>query len=315
MEELSVSQTFNINAIVEVAETRSKLVEVPGEFPKATDQLKRSAFKFNNTSYGSDIAKNITVKLKKPSEVRTICVVIEDKIIERMHPDDAERRTFKSKLFVTNGIVLNPALFSISFIAEPVLESQEFTLSYYCINVDPPTKDYLKYNQYYSVHLTGPGTEKTEKFLAIYYCPAERPSYNIKFIDVGDVAEFNSSIHLDYKWRPPIIWKRKEDSKKEKHRVITVEVSPETDVVLSEDKLLKYETASIQLNNGQVSRSYVAHIDEQLDIESHLLSEYGLVSYVSIFQLPVNEIDTELSKKIFANNKFVLDKLNNTHAT
>lgn len=295
-------KTFNINSLIEVAETKSdalsyEVVINPNETLKFDDE---------RINY-FNIVKNISIEIKGSSEVKVISLCINDKIIEKSYSEDNNREIFKFKIFNINGVVQNPKLFTLNFTCDPKpLRPLNATIHYHYIKVDEQMDNFLRYNHYYSVHLIA------KQILSIYYCPNKiEATYNARFIEINDVSEFNSVIDLEYEWVCPTIYSFK--LKKEKHRIISVEVSNEMEKLMDEDPLLKIESTRTVLGENLVNKCYIVHMSQKINIESHLLSEYGLISYVTIHKIPKSQIDDISMKKITDDQKSVLKRLMQTN--
>ena len=298
-------RTFNINELFNVSNSESKEITQSAEFNEA----QHNTVTLNDSGY-SNIVKNIIIEVKSHSEIKSIEMFINDNkttsnnlIIESVKSDDGNRECFRFKIFNVNGVVLNPKLFSIKFKCNTVVQTK-IEIKYTGIAVDEQMLDFLKYNQYYGVHLLD------KLVLAIYYCPYQIPAYNVKFIDSADLVKFNDVIKLDYNWQCPVIRTlSKKNPIKEKHRIISVEVTPEIEKALNDDPLLKYESVRVELDGKLINKSYIICVNERKDVESHLLSEYGLISYITISKLPITDIDEILMEKIHNSQLNVLKRL------
>jgi hypothetical protein len=256
------------------------------------------------------------------SETIMRSMLINDQIVEIIKPlyleDENKTCMFAFKTFNKSGVVQNPKLFDINFVCEPnPSESLPAIIQYHGIIVDEKTADFLEYNQYYSVHPINIGrlngdednSKPMNQVLGIYYSPNENPNYNIRFLDLKDLEEFNNVVCLSYMWKTPIIYKFNENPKKEKHRLITVECNKEIIQKINNDNLLRYESKTANLSSEIISKSFIVPKSDRSDIEGHLLAEYGLIPYTIIISTPKTEIDYDRMKEIHDSQMIVLKKI------
>jgi hypothetical protein len=311
MDTIKFPRTYDVRSIIEQASTESKKITQPAKF-LASGKL--SVDSFNDQKF--DIIKSISIKTKKPNNFNTISLLINDYIVCKTKSDTENRNTFTFDSFISNGIVQVPKLFDINFICNPFPSNDiDVELTYYGVSLEEEVKDYMLYNQYYSIHKVNKMSQNDEEFvskgsvLAIYYAPAQITPYNVKFIELKDIPEFMNVIQLDYIWKCPSLYEFKGEMKKEIHRLISVECDLETEKLMNKDEVLNFESRRIVLEDGKISKNYVVHVSVRRDIESHILSEYGLIPFISIIEIPKAEIDYTKMSKIFNNILTVLKKI------
>jgi len=327
-EPIKFPRTVELNNIFENSETETKTFAHNAKFI-STGKLIIDSFNIQE----SHLLKGFVIKV--PSVlVKNISLLINDQIIEIAQPiyfDETEElkcTMFSFKIFNNNGVVQNPKLFDVNFICEPSPSSEiPATIQYHGITLDEMAEDFLEYNQYYSIHpLSLKSEAKASQVLAIYYSPALKPNYNVRFLDLKDVEEFNNVVQLSYLWKTPVMFKFEDKQKKEKHRLITVEYPlNEGDFhskIENDHILATYETKTVKLenqdllrstpvvNNHQViSKSFIVHRSERADIEGHLISEYGLIPYSTVINTPRAEVDYERMQQIYDAQMKVLKKI------
>lgn len=314
LETIKFPKTVELNTIFENSETETKLFTHNAKF-LSTGKLIIDSFNIQE----SHILKGFVVKI--PSKlVKTISLLINDQIVEIAQPiyfDETEElkcTMFSFKIFNNNGVVQNPKLFDVNFICEPIPSSEmPATLQYHGIMLDEMSEDFLEYNQYYSIHpLSLKSEAKASQILAIYYSPTLIPNYNVRFLDLTDIKEFNDVVQLSYSWKTPIIFKFKDKQKKEIHRLISVEYPMKSTQTLLDGEypknlsmtlendpvLITYETKTVDIGNGIINKSFIVHKSERADIEGHLMSEYGLIPYSTVVNTPRAEVDYERMQQI-----------------
>lgn len=297
-------RTFNINELFDVSKTESNTLTQ--KFKLLSDQVIKL-----DPAPNISIVKNISVVIKGKHEVKNINMLINNSIIEKASSIGGNREVFKFQIFTTNGVVLNPRLFNVTFRAEPKpLVDAEVEIHYTGFKIDNEMNDFLKYNQYYSVHLL-PTDAESKKVLAIYYTPALLQAYCVKFIELNDIKEFNDVVKMEYEWQCPIVRKLSvpNANKENKYRIISVEITYELEKIMTSDPLLNYESMHTIINQNEINKSYIVCIDEQTDVEAHLLSEYGLISYVTISKLPQTEVNCEIMQNICENQNNIIKRL------
>lgn len=305
-EPLKFPKTANLHEIFENSDTESKTIVHNAKF-LTTGKLIIDSFNLHE----NNILKGFVIKLSSAS-IKKVSLLINDQIIETAElisldvNEDEKEAMFAFKVFNQNGVVQNPKLFDINFICEPI-PSQNIPaqLQYQGMIVDQLMSDFLEYNQYYSIHALSDAT----KILAIYYAPTQKPNYNVRYLDLKDLEEFKQVISLSYLWKTPVMFSFADRQKKEKHRLITVECTPEIGMKLENDVLLRYETKTLDINNNMISKSFVVHKSERVDVEGHLISEYGLIPYSTVINTPRAEIDYDRMAEIYAAQLSALKKI------
>lgn len=312
MNTIKFPRTYDIRNIIDCSIIESKKITQPAKFLTSGKLFIES---FNEQKF--DIIKGISIKTKKPNNFNSVSILINDYVVCKSKSDTENRNTFTFDSFISNGIIQVPKLFDINFTCSPFPSVDvDVELTYYGIYLDDEIKDYMLYNQYYSIHKVHKMSHSDDEefiskgsVLVIYYAPSQPLSYNVKFIELKDIPEFMSVIQLDYIWKCPALYEFKGEMKKEIHRLISVECDLETETLMNSDKILNFESRRILLEDGKISKNYVVHVSVRRDIESHILSEYGLVPFVSIIEIPKAEIDYTKMSKIFDNNLTVLKKI------
>jgi hypothetical protein len=298
MDKIKFPKSINLHEFCEITETESKLVKQDGIFI-TTGKLIIDSFNL----HGFNIIKAISISIKDPHNISKIDILINDSIVERMKPNE-NRTRFISSAFNINGIVQHPKLFDINLICYPhPPKNVDVTLEFHGVTVR--YESFLKYNQYFSIHQVS--LEDVDKLLAIYYNPSAVTTYNVRFIELKDVIEFNKVVEMPYDWECPRIIKILSD-KKVKNKMITVEVDLKTEKIIDEDKELPKNPKKINTKSG-VTISYITETKNTEDLESHLLSEYGLIPYVTILEKPATIIDKFEMSKITAEQRFILSKI------
>jgi hypothetical protein len=313
MDPVQFPKTFDLRSLLDQAETESKKIVQECKITTGGKITIDSAIPNFN------VIKKITIASKTPNAIKTIALQINNYTLYTANPDPENRTVFTFDSFDINGIVQDPKLFEISFVCNPTPPiTTELELSYYGVAVDQQTLDFLKYNQYYSVHKVRQQTgqqpdEQTEKkghVLVIYYAPVQSSPYNVKFLDLKDIPDFMNAINLNYQWEVPPVYKFETEMKKESHRMISVECDIEMEQKLCADELLKYETHRVDLGDGQINKSFIVPRSERPDIEGHLMAEYGLIPYVTIVKIPRAEIDYVAMKRVRESQIDILKKIN-----
>lgn len=344
LEPIKFPKTVELNTIFENSETETKTFAHNAKFLSTgkliIDGCKQPASNlkvldsFNIQE--AHLLKGFVIKVPNIL-LKSISLLINDQIVEIAQPiyldecihsasnlkdldgcEESKCTIFSFKIFNGNGVVQNPKLFDINFICEPIPSSEiPVTIQYYGIVLDEMAEDFLEYNQYYSIHpLNLKSEEKSSKVLAIYYSPSLKPNYNIRFLDLKDIEEFNNVVCLSYLWKTPVIFKFEDKQKKEKHRLITVECPKDMGQKLENDPILiTYETKTVDIGRltdigcPMISKSFIVHKSERADIEGHLISEYGLIPYSIVISTPRAEVDYERMKQIYDAQMKVLKKL------
>lgn len=282
MEEIKFPKTFELYHLNELSDSESKLKKYCDKFVDGEKIILKSE-------------ANVIKKIKICTEsklLKYVNMLINDKVIERVKPEFVDGQTiFEFKTFDRSGIVQVPKLFDICFSCEPKVDVLDIEISFHEIVFDGWLLDFMKYNQYYSIHQI----EEKKKMLTIYYAPIGDKPYNVKFLDLKDFDEFYKAINIGYDWKCPTLYKPN-TGKKELFRIITVEIKPG---MLNEDKeLQKYESHEVKLSENIVSKSFVVPKDERKDIMGYLLADYGLIAYSTVMSSFKHEIDYDQMEKI-----------------
>ena len=304
MDKVNFPKTFSITDIFNQADHEIKDISMNAKFDI------NGIFNFNHTE--SNMIKEIKITIKNKSAINYIKLLINDCIVEKSKADEENRNQFNFTIFDTNGIINNPHLFDLRFVCFPKpLNEIDIEIKFRSIIFDDITFDFLKYNQYYSIHYLRIQTEHKEDkkmILAIYYCPMKKPNYNTKFIKTENLEEFIEVINLPYEWECPTIHGKPNYKKNNNYRMISVECNSKIEQKINEDKIFNCETSSTKLSNDLINKSFIVHKDISKDIEAHLLSEYALIPYTTIYKLPTSGIDYDKMKDIKDNQVILLTK-------
>lgn len=295
MEEVEFPKTFDFESIFMQAETESKQIIQDCKFV-ATGCLIIDSFNIHRFNF----IKLFTIEIPD-SNILSIDMLINNQVIESAKSVNGERQTFT---FVT-PMIQCPKVFDINFICDPrPSASINAKIKYHGFKVDGVTEDFIHFNQYYYVQ------KVANKILAIYYCPSNNPSYNVRFIEEKDLPDFTAAIQKSYKWQSPIFYADQTTSiKKEKYRQITFECTNEQEAELNEDKNLDYESSSTSVSSNSVMKGYAVPLSNKKEIEAYLLGTYGLISQTSILRVSGRIIDYEKINEVTHNQKLILRSL------
>lgn len=293
--QFSTTHTFprilNLSEIFEAAELESKKNIQNGRFQENGNlRLDAPLAEF-------DMLKNFAIKISNTSEIKTVSMLVNHKLIEKVNAEDANRELFKFTVFDVCGIIQRPKLFDIEFVCEPEPHhSKVAELTYYGFNFDDTVKSFLNYNKYYGIHrFTYKGKLHTEKILVIYYCPMEEMNYNVKFMNIADIEEFNIAVNSSYNWE--VLTMRRPGKKSIKRASISTYVTKEIADQMSVDKFLSFDSSTTS-DSDQLCKTFIVDTQTIDALESHLAIKYGLVAYIKLSEFNISEIDYEAMNAI-----------------
>ena len=304
--QFTTSNTFprilNLSEIFEAAEVESKKITQNGRFQENGKLLLDKPL----TSF--DMLKNFTIKINNTTEIKSVSILINDKLVEKVNAEDLNRELFKFTVFDVCGVVQVPKLFNIEFVCEPEPHHNiAVELSYHGFTFDDTVKSFLNYNKYYGIHrFTYKGKTSADKVWVIYYCPLDIFNYNVKCMNISDIEGFNTAVNSSYDWE--VLTMRKPGKKSIKRATVSAIITADIADAMAIDKFLDFDS-NTTIDNGQLCKTFVVEPSKIGDLECHLSIVYGLTACTQISEFNISEIDYESMGAICRNQVDMFERV------